>query len=456
MANIPISLEIEYYNDPANYKPLASGNVYIGQPDTDPEVLGNRITVILRQENGTEVPLAPAAQPFQIGPGGRVLYNGSPAQLLVDQSYSIKITDNLGAQKYYVSKAGQVLDTPIQPVADEWTEGTQPTYISPTSFSVEGNLTATYHKGRRVRTTNTTGFTYSTVDSSAFDGTKTTVVVENTSGAIDIGLSAVAFGINAAINSSVPGDLNDIREIFVSKQITTPKQYINGAFLESPPLTAGTATAYTVTLNETALVTNRIYRMRIHVDNTGAATLSIDGITAIAIKTLAGVDPVAGQLKQNMDASFLYDGTNAVILNPATVSTEQIADRAVTNAKIRNAVTGTQVAAASDGEESSTATPIALIKEIYVPYGGTFSVYFELKSDTASFFADGRIYVNGAPAGTYRTTNSTVYVSYTEDIPVNPGDLVQLYTGRAGGSATSSVRNFRIREAQPLTFYVNS
>lgn len=454
MALIPISLELEYYNDPNSYKPLDAGNLYIGQPNTDPEVLTNRITVTLRQEDGSEVPLAPAQQPFPISPGGRVTYNGSVVQILADQSYSLKVTDDLGGQKYYISKAGQVLDTPIPPAADEWTEGTTPIYIGPTSFSVEGNQTATYHKGRRVRSNNTSGIAYSTIDNSSFDGSKTTVVLENTSGVLDLGLSAVAYGINSSINSSVPGDLSDLREIILSKKATTPKAQI-GINLLDPPLTGGTNIAYTLVMDETAYQAERIYQVRIHVDNDGACTLDIDGIGATNIKTKFGSDPAGGELKAGMIANFRYDATDFIILNPAIVTTEQIGNGAVSREKIQDAVTGTLIVAASDAEAFRDGTLIKL-KEIYVPYGGTFSVYFELKSNNASFLADAQIWVNDAAAGTYRQTTSTTYVPFIEDIIVNPGNLVQIYAGRSGGSAIAAVQNFRIREDKPGVFSVIS
>lgn len=105
MALVPIGLQIEYFADPTKAGPIASGQVYIGQPDQDPEILANRITVILRQENGTDVPIAPSEQPFTTGPGGIILYNGSPASLLADQAYSIKVNNQAGSQIYYVAES---------------------------------------------------------------------------------------------------------------------------------------------------------------------------------------------------------------------------------------------------------------------------------------------------------------------------------------------------------------
>lgn len=68
-------------------------------------------------------------------------------------------------------------------------------YLSPTSFQLEGDYTGTLTAQRRVKTTNTGGTRYSTVVSSSFDGTFTTVVVVNDSGSLDSGLSAVWYGV---------------------------------------------------------------------------------------------------------------------------------------------------------------------------------------------------------------------------------------------------------------------
>lgn len=85
-------------------------------------------------------------------------------------------------------------DTGVTSVS-EWISGPTPTYISATSFSVAGDQTATFTPGRRLRTTNTAGTVYSTILTSSFGGGITTITVVSDSGALDTGLSAVAYGI---------------------------------------------------------------------------------------------------------------------------------------------------------------------------------------------------------------------------------------------------------------------
>ena len=50
-----ISLYTEYFPDPSKGVPLQSGYVYIGEPDTDPEVVANQKSVTLRQVTGVDV-----------------------------------------------------------------------------------------------------------------------------------------------------------------------------------------------------------------------------------------------------------------------------------------------------------------------------------------------------------------------------------------------------------------
>lgn len=88
--------------------------------------------------------------------------------------------------------------------ADQWVaSGFTPTYVSATSFTVPGDQRSSLEAGRRIKSTNTGGTIYSTIQSSAF-GALTTVVVTNDSGTLDAGLSAVSYGLLTASNSSIP------------------------------------------------------------------------------------------------------------------------------------------------------------------------------------------------------------------------------------------------------------
>jgi hypothetical protein len=86
----------------------------------------------------------------------------------------------------------------------EWVNGTTPTFVSATSFTVVGDQRPDYHIGRRVRSTITAGTAYSRITASSFGGGNTTVTVVNDSTALDSGLSAVSYGLLSSVNTSAP------------------------------------------------------------------------------------------------------------------------------------------------------------------------------------------------------------------------------------------------------------
>lgn len=94
-----INFPIPYINDPDTGKPLFEGQVFVGQPDLDPEVVGNQKQLNIVQENGTVIPIP---QPAILSQGGIPQHNGTPVRLDVSGNYSIKILDKNGAQKYYI------------------------------------------------------------------------------------------------------------------------------------------------------------------------------------------------------------------------------------------------------------------------------------------------------------------------------------------------------------------
>jgi hypothetical protein len=120
----------------------------------------------------------------------------------------------------------------------EWQPlGQTPTFISTTSFSVPGNLTATLPIGRRLQTTNTAGTIYSTITASVFTSL-TTITVVNDSGVLDSGLSAVNYGILSSTNPSLP-QFTALEAFIVttSANLTTNTQYTLGV---SPQWTTNT------------------------------------------------------------------------------------------------------------------------------------------------------------------------------------------------------------------------
>jgi hypothetical protein len=97
------------------------------------------------------------------------------------------------------------VNDPSAVATDQWITYTgTPTYLSATTFSVAGDLTGTFLAGRRLKTSNSGGTVYSTISSSSFAASVTTVTVVNDSSTLDVGLSQVSYGIISPTNSSLP------------------------------------------------------------------------------------------------------------------------------------------------------------------------------------------------------------------------------------------------------------
>lgn len=102
----------------------------------------------------------------------------------------------------------------------EWIAGPTPTFVSASQFTLVGDQTTNFTKGRRLKFTVTAGTVYGTITSSTF-GALTTVNVAFASGALDSGLSAVSYSLIAPDNPSINAD-------YVFKQASSVASAGNG------------------------------------------------------------------------------------------------------------------------------------------------------------------------------------------------------------------------------------
>jgi len=88
----------------------------------------------------------------------------------------------------------------------------------------------------------------------------------------------------------------------------------------------GSADAYAIALSPAlaAHVTGMPISFKAANANTGAATLNVDGLGAVAVKKKGGVTLVAGDIPVDGIAVVAYDGTCYQLLNPASSSLKQI------------------------------------------------------------------------------------------------------------------------------------
>ena len=94
-----IEFPILFAPDPLKGRPLGGGQIFVGEPDLDPQIPINQKTLRIVQEDGTKIDVG---QPFIVSFGGVPTYNGATVRLDVDGNYSFKMLDKLGVQKYYV------------------------------------------------------------------------------------------------------------------------------------------------------------------------------------------------------------------------------------------------------------------------------------------------------------------------------------------------------------------
>ena len=82
-------------------------------------------------------------------------------------------------------------------------------------------------------------------------------------------------------------------------------------------VTTGSSNAYVVTTGDslTSLTTGMKFVLKLNHSNTGAATLNVDGIGAVAIKKNITTDVANGDLQSGAIVTVVFDGTNFVLDN---------------------------------------------------------------------------------------------------------------------------------------------
>lgn len=117
---IRVTMSPEYIPSPFAGKPVANGYIYIGTVGTDPEIPANQQQVYVQDENGDTIPIA---QPIRTNAGGVPQYNNSPAIILTENNYSVKVLDQNESQVYYIS--GTSPDYDIAVISVDATSGMQ-------------------------------------------------------------------------------------------------------------------------------------------------------------------------------------------------------------------------------------------------------------------------------------------------------------------------------------------
>jgi hypothetical protein len=135
----------------------------------------------------------------------------NPIWLQGGTSYKLVVTDANDVVLQTVDNVQGINDPATISTQDQWvTFAGTPTYLSATSFSVAGDQANIFQQFRRLLSSNAGGAVYSTIASSTFSAGVTTVVVSNTSGVLDAGMSSVSYGLLSAQNPSVPANYQTV------------------------------------------------------------------------------------------------------------------------------------------------------------------------------------------------------------------------------------------------------
>lgn len=90
-------------------------------------------------------------------------------------------------------------------VLNEWVvSGSTATFVNASTFTITGDVSGILTPQRRLKTVNTAGTLFSTVSSSVFSASTTTIGIQSDSTGIDNGLSAVSYGLIETRNDALP------------------------------------------------------------------------------------------------------------------------------------------------------------------------------------------------------------------------------------------------------------
>lgn len=256
--------------------------------------------------------------------------SASPIWLLGQQTYKFVIKDSFSNILRTIDNVSGVNDTVT--TQSEWVEsGFTPTYISGTSFSVGGDQTPTLQAGRRLRTTNTSGTLYSTIVSAVYGAPNTTVTVVNDSTALDSGLSALAYGVISASDTSQVPPNRAYAEYTANADIAT----VIPSDDTIPQVTEGTQIlSVTITPKKT---TNKI-RIRFQCET----SLSIAPGSAIcALFANGGANAIAANLVSHTAAAFALPLSMEIEITPASATAQTYTVRVGPNAASNLRLNGT-------------------------------------------------------------------------------------------------------------------
>ena len=200
--------------------------------------------------------------------------------------------------------------------------------------------------------------------------------------------------------------------------------------------------------------------INIHLSTRWMCILIIIGIlvlTGVVVYAFGTNNPsVFGHSSEEIDFSRGITTTN--------ITTNKICLSGVCNTEwplCRYMPSETQLLASSDIRKQTVSPSPVKMKEIRVGGPGTYTVKFAMQSTAYRATLYARIYINGVAVGTERVlTTGTVpmtydeFITFSENIPANSNDLIQLYAYGASSGKGLTVLNFRVYGQLPSYDFV--
>lgn len=98
IANVVVSMPSQMFSRAAIFQACEGGSIFIGQPDTDPQLPQNQVQVYIQEEDGN---LLPVSQPIKINAGGYpVDSSGQIQKFVTEKNHSMTITNASGGVEH--------------------------------------------------------------------------------------------------------------------------------------------------------------------------------------------------------------------------------------------------------------------------------------------------------------------------------------------------------------------
>ena len=118
------------------------------------------------------------------------------------------------------------------------------------------------------------------------------------------------------------------------------------------------------------------------------------------------------------------------------------------NLTFRPVFVSDELQVSADAQATTASSEYVLVKEIIMYVSGKIRVSFELANGSSpTGFAKACVYKNGIKVGIERSQSSGTFITYSEDLAVSIGDIIQIYAMTASGLA--KVKNFRVHYSHP-------